>query len=100
MFTLEDCSLPQSATTNDLSVEVALLVLETLDNLGLRPLVKTTGGKGGLHTVVPIVRYAFAQRLRRATTRLAETAIDPGRTSSRPSFTQGHARWACWIRPG
>ncbi|MGH2686866.1 MAG: hypothetical protein ACRDJP_15480, partial [Actinomycetota bacterium] len=40
----------------DAAVEVAFLVLEVLDDLGLRPLVKTTGGKG-LHIVVPIVRH-------------------------------------------
>jgi bifunctional non-homologous end joining protein LigD len=59
----------------DAAVEVALLVLETMDDLGLRPLVKTTGGKG-IHVVVPIVRSASAQRLRRAATRLAEIVIE------------------------
>ena len=57
------------------AVEAALLVLETLGDLGLEPLVKTTGGKG-LHIVVPIVRHASAERFRRAATRLAEIAIE------------------------
>jgi DNA ligase D len=57
------------------AVEVALLVLETLDDLGLEPLAKTTGGKG-IHLVVPIVRHASAERLRRAATRLAEMVIE------------------------
>jgi bifunctional non-homologous end joining protein LigD len=59
----------------DAAVEVALLVLETLDDLGLEPLLKTTGGKG-LHVVVPIVRHVSAERLRRAATRLAQIVIE------------------------
>jgi DNA ligase D len=59
----------------DAAVEVALLVLETMDDLELRPLVKTTGGKG-IHVVVPIVRSASAHELRRAATRLAEIVIE------------------------
>jgi bifunctional non-homologous end joining protein LigD len=55
----------------DAAVEVAILVLETLDGLGLDPLVKTTGGKG-LHVVVPIVRTVSAEGLRHAAARLAE----------------------------
>jgi bifunctional non-homologous end joining protein LigD len=55
----------------DAAVEAAFLVLEVLDDLGLSPLVKTTGGKG-LHIVVPIVRDVFAEHLRQAATRLTE----------------------------
>ena len=53
----------------DAAVDAALLVLEVLDDLGLHPLVKTTGGKG-LHLVVPIVRHVSADQLRRAAMRL------------------------------
>jgi bifunctional non-homologous end joining protein LigD len=59
----------------DAAVEVAILVLETLDDLGLEPLAKTTGGKG-IHLVVPIIRSVSAERLRRAATRLAELVMD------------------------
>ncbi|HEU4355844.1 MAG TPA: non-homologous end-joining DNA ligase [Actinomycetota bacterium] len=54
----------------DAAVEVAFLVLEVLDDLGLRTLIKTTGGKG-LHVVVPIVRTVSPEELRRAAMRLA-----------------------------
>lgn len=57
------------------AVEAALLVLDTLDGLGLEPLVKTTGGKG-IHVVVPIVRRASAERFRGAAARLAEIVIE------------------------
>ena len=57
------------------AVEAAFLVLETLDDLGLEPLVKTTGGKG-IHVVVPIVRHVSAEQLRGAATRLAEIVIE------------------------
>ena len=56
----------------DAAVEVAFLVLDVLDDLGLGTLVKTTGGKG-LHIVVPIVRHVSPEQLRHAATRL--TAI-------------------------
>ena len=54
------------------AVDVARLVLEVLDDLGLASGVKTTGGKG-LHIVVPIERREAADGLRRAAARL--TAI-------------------------
>jgi DNA ligase D len=57
------------------AVEVALLVLDTMDDLGLDPLVKTTGGKG-IHVVLPIVRHVSAEQLRRAANRLAEIVIE------------------------
>jgi DNA ligase D len=59
----------------DAAVEAAILVLETLDDLGLDPLVKTTGGKG-IHVVVPIIRSVSADGLRRAATRLAGIVKD------------------------
>jgi bifunctional non-homologous end joining protein LigD len=53
----------------DAAVEVAFLVLDVLDNLGLSTLIKTTGGKG-LHIVVPIVRHVSPEQLRHAAARL------------------------------
>jgi bifunctional non-homologous end joining protein LigD len=56
----------------DAAVEVARMVLEVLDDLGVTSGVKTTGGKG-LHVVVPIERRYDAADLRAAAARL--TAI-------------------------
>src|SRR5262245_7881828 len=53
------------------AVEVALLVLEVTDDLGLRTLVKTTGGKG-LHVIAPIQRRVSSEELRHAANRLTE----------------------------
>ena len=55
----------------DAAVEVALLVLEVTDELGLTTLVKTTGGKG-LHIVMPIRRHVSSEQLRQAATKLTE----------------------------
>jgi bifunctional non-homologous end joining protein LigD len=59
----------------DAAVDVAFLVLDVLDDLGLTPLVKTTGGKG-LHVVVPIVRHLSPEQLRYAATRLTAIVAD------------------------
>jgi bifunctional non-homologous end joining protein LigD len=60
----------------DAAVEVSLLVLEVLDDLGIASGLKTTGGKG-LHVVAPVERRYDADELRRAASRL--TAIVSGR---------------------
>jgi bifunctional non-homologous end joining protein LigD len=59
----------------DAAVDVAFLVLDVLDDLGLTTLVKTTGGKG-LHIVVPIVRHVSPEQLRHAATRLTAIVAD------------------------
>jgi DNA ligase D len=59
----------------DAAVEVAFLVLDVLDDLGLTTLLKTTGGKG-VHIVVPIVRHVAPEHLRHAATRLTEIVTD------------------------
>jgi bifunctional non-homologous end joining protein LigD len=53
----------------DAAVEVALLVVETLHDLGISPLVKTTGGKG-LHVVVPVERRIPPEAFREAASAL------------------------------
>jgi bifunctional non-homologous end joining protein LigD len=58
-----DIDPPEAAF--DAAVEAARLVLETLTDLGLAPLMKTTGGKG-LHVVVPIERRVGPEQLRHA----------------------------------
>jgi bifunctional non-homologous end joining protein LigD len=60
----------------DAAVEVAIMVLEVLDDLGVASGIKTTGGKG-LHIVAPIERRYEAEEFRRAAARL--TAIVVGR---------------------
>ncbi|HZB79465.1 MAG TPA: non-homologous end-joining DNA ligase [Actinomycetota bacterium] len=57
------------------AVDVAFLVLDVLDDLGMTALVKTTGGKG-LHIVVPIVRHVSPEQLRGAATRLTAIVAD------------------------
>lgn len=52
---------PEPPASADDVVDVALLVKEKLDGLGLRSYVKTSGKKG-LHILVPVVReYTFGQ---------------------------------------
>jgi len=46
-----------------------------VDDLGLRTLVKTTGGKG-LHIVAPIRRHVSPEQLRHAATRLTAIVAD------------------------
>jgi bifunctional non-homologous end joining protein LigD len=52
---------PEPPASTDDVVDVALMLKENLDDLGLRSYVKTSG-KRGLHILVPIVReYTFGQ---------------------------------------
>ena len=59
----------------DAAVEVALLVLEVTDDLGLTTLLKTTGGKG-LHVVILIQRHVSSGELRHAADRLTEIVME------------------------
>jgi bifunctional non-homologous end joining protein LigD len=72
----------------DAAVEAARLVLEVLEDLGIRTGVKTTGGKG-LHVVAPIERRLEQGELRRAAGNL--TAIVASR---RPDLVTGEFRKA------
>jgi DNA ligase D len=59
----------------EMAVEVAFLVLEVLDDLGLPAGIKTTGGKG-LHIVVPIERRVDQSALRGAVARLTAIVVE------------------------
>ena len=59
----------------EMAVEVAFLVVEVLDDLGLPTGIKTTGGKG-LHVVVPIERRMDQSALRGAVARLTEIVVE------------------------
>ena len=59
----------------EMAVEVAFLVLEVLDDLGLPTGIKTTGGKG-LHVVVPIERRVDQEALRGAVARLTSIVVE------------------------
>jgi bifunctional non-homologous end joining protein LigD len=56
------------------AVEVALMVLDVLDDLGVTSGLKTTGGKG-LHIVAPIERRYDAAELRGAAARLTSIVV-------------------------
>ena len=59
----------------DAAVDVAALVLEVLDELGVAAGLKTTGGKG-LHVVAPIERRVDQTDLRRAAARLTSIVAE------------------------
>jgi bifunctional non-homologous end joining protein LigD len=59
----------------EMAVEVAFLVLDVLDDLGLPTGIKTTGGKG-LHVVVPIERRVDQSALREAVARLTAIVVE------------------------
>ena len=59
----------------EMAVEVAFLVLDVLDDLGLPTGVKTTGGKG-LHVVVPIERRVDQSALRGAVAKLTAIVVE------------------------
>jgi bifunctional non-homologous end joining protein LigD len=59
----------------EMAVEVAQLVLEVLDDLGLASGIKTTGGKG-LHIVVPIERRVDQAALRGAVATLTGIVVE------------------------
>ncbi len=59
----------------EMAVEVAFLVLEVLDDLGLPSGVKTTGGKG-VHVVVPIERRMDGSALRGAVATLTAIVVE------------------------
>ncbi len=70
------------------AVEVAVLVLDVLDDLGVATGVKTTGGKG-LHVVAPIERRYAADELRGAAARLTSIVA-----ASRPDLVTDEFRKA------
>ncbi len=72
----------------DAAVEVAVLVLEALDDRGLGSGIKTTGGKG-LHVVVPFERRVDPADLRRAAATLTNAV-----TSRRPDLATAAFRKA------
>jgi bifunctional non-homologous end joining protein LigD len=72
----------------DAAVEVALLVLDVLDDVGMPAGVKTTGGKG-LHVVAPIERRQGQADLRRAAANLTEIVA-----SRRPELVTAEFRKA------
>jgi bifunctional non-homologous end joining protein LigD len=57
------------------AVKVTFLVLEVAEDLGLRALIKTTGGKG-LHIVMPIRRHVSFEQLRHAAARITEIVTE------------------------
>jgi bifunctional non-homologous end joining protein LigD len=65
--------------------EVALLVKSTLDELGLRSYVKTSGASG-LHIYVPVIEKTFTHaQVRLFAAAIAKAVADNARTSPRSS---------------